>query len=119
MALLNDCNACMRTYSTSIRQQWACGYEPAAGRGVVVEAWAGLGYKGAPPTTCPGYTTTLPETIEAARAWQWWGKGQLSEFCDRRPPTDALKLSIEAFANEVSVFERWLMTPVDQGGGRE
>ena len=116
VALMDDCEKCMQAYSKPIRQRWACGYEPLLPG---AEAWAGLGYKGEPPTTCPGYTTTLPETIEAARAWRWWKNGELAAFTGRSPATDALKLGIEVFDGAVSAYERWMMTPVDKGGGRE
>ena len=106
----------MQAYSKPVRQQWACGYELAPENGLV-EAWSGLGYKGDPPTVCPGYTTTLPETIEIARAWRWWDKGSLDSFCDREPINPALKIGIELFAGAVASFERWAMTPADKGGG--
>lgn len=115
---MTDCSKCMQAYPLHIRQGWACGHAPPAPPGVVVEAWSGLGYKGDPPKTCPGYTTTLPEVIEIARAWRWWDKGQLAQFFDE-PPTDEIRLGVELFDGAVKALERWCTTPVDKGGGME
>ena len=109
----------MSTYSKPVRQGWACGYELPPEDGRPVEAWSGLGYRGDPPTVCPGYSTSLPETIEIARAWRWWDKSEISQFCDGLEVSDNMKLGIEIFAGEVASLQRWLVTPVDQGGGLE
>jgi hypothetical protein len=107
----------MTTYSIQVRQGWGCGYEPAAADGAPVMPWSGLGYSGPPPTVCPGYTTSLPETLEIARAWRWWSKSQLGIFVDGAKVHDVLKLGIELFDGVVVGFDRWKMTPRDKGGG--
>lgn len=109
----------MASYNMATRQGWACGYELAPGAGIPVAAWSGLGYKGEPPTVCPGFTTTLPETVEAARAWRWWSKGQLADFVDGAQVSEELKLAIEIFDGAIGNFERWRMTPTSKGGGAE
>jgi len=109
----------MNAYATPIRQGWGCGYEPPAPPNIPVMPWSGLGYKGPTPTACPGFTTTLPETIEIARAWRWWSKSQLASFVDGAPVSDALKIGIEMFDGVISEFERWKMTPSSKGGGAE
>jgi hypothetical protein len=119
VVLMTDCEKCMQAYTKPIRQGWACGYEPPAPEGAIVEAWSGLGYRGDRPTICPGYTTTLPETIEIARAWKWWVKGELAAYVDGAPVSHPLKMGIEIFDGAVGALERWLMTPADKGGGRE
>lgn len=109
----------MLAYPKSIRQGWACGYELPPAPNVPVMAWSGLGYSGPQPTICPGYTTSLPETIECARAWKWWSKGQLAAFVDSAPVTDAVKLGIEICETSMASFDRWRMTPANKGGGLE
>lgn len=119
MALLTNCKACMTAYSTPIRQGWGCGHELPPAPGVPVAPWSGCGYDGPAPTICPGYTTTLPETIEAARAWKWWSKGELAAFVDGAPVSGPLKIGIEVFDAAMGAFERWRMTPRERGGGAE
>jgi hypothetical protein len=108
----------MRTLPKQMRQQMACGYEVAAPPGIEAQAWSGLGYKGPAPATCPGYTTTLPEVIEVARAWRWWDKGELARFVRGDEVSDDLILGIDVFEGAVRELERWLLTPADRGGGR-
>jgi hypothetical protein len=45
---------------------------------------------------CPGYTTTMPEVIEAARALQWRNHGALVALYDDLPlpPTMAVAIDI-------------------------
>ena len=69
-----------------------------------------------PPTTCPTYTTSLPEVIEIARAARW--KDNLPVFCGGRPSELVVDL-IDIYDAEVSRFEHWAMTPNKDGGGLE
>lgn len=109
----------MDAYPKAVRQGWGCGYELPPAASVVVVPWSGLGYDGPAPTVCTGYSTSLPETIEIARAWKWWTKGQLDTFVDGAPVNDPLKVGIELFEAAVGAFERWRMTPRDKGGGAD
>ena len=110
----------MNAYTLSIRQGWACGYELPPAPGAPVMAWSGgPGYDGPAPTVCAGYTTSLPETIEIARAWKWWQKGELARFVDGAQVVEVLKVGIDLFDGVMSGFERWKMTPSDKGGGAE
>jgi hypothetical protein len=67
-----------------------CGYVP----GAVRKGPAFDGFEGE-LTTCVGYTTSLPEVVEASRARLWWDKGQLREWCEGDAPTPALRFCIE------------------------
>ena len=111
----------MQAYSKQIRRDnWACGYELPAAPGVPVMPWGGgPGYTGPQPTICAGFTTSLPETIEAARAWKWWSKGQLEAFLRGEPASEPLVLGIETFDAAVGGFERWKLTPASKGGGAD
>lgn len=101
------------------RQLAGCAYAPAPARELVplVVPWSGLGYKGEAPTVCPGYSTSLPVVIEAARARLSWSKGSLEAFCGGEPPTDALIAAIEICEGAIGEVLDWKATPKDQGGG--
>jgi hypothetical protein len=58
---LIDCDKCMASTEQAERQAMGCGWEP---RDQNARPWTHQGYTDADPTTCPGYTTKLPEVIE-------------------------------------------------------
>ncbi len=65
------------------RRIFRCGWIPEG------ERTGGMGeYPGS--TVCPGYTTSLPDVIEAARALSWRRDGQLGERYDL-PLTENLR----------------------------
>lgn len=100
------------------RQQLGCGYAPPPSPHLasIVRPWAGLGYRGPRPTTCPGYTTNLPEVVEIARAHRHWSKGSLEAFCGG-PPPEAVITGVEIFDAAMGELEAWRATPASQGGG--
>jgi hypothetical protein len=56
---------------------------------------------------CPGYTTKLPEVIEAARARLHWKEGGgLRDFCDDTP-TDQLRVCVEILEGASNELQRW------------
>lgn len=78
------CESCRGYLVESQRREWNCGFEPVPLR---------TGVAPTPPrapgaTVCPGYTTSLPEVGEAARALGWADRGMLKEFYsgDELPP---------------------------------
>jgi len=89
-----------------LRRNLGCGYEPAldgarpwqAPIEAGVDEWS----------VCPGYTTSLPETIDVARAWLHWSKGELVAFCDGRA-CPSLVSGIEIMAGTMSSFEGYSM----------
>lgn len=109
VAMFRNCEKCMRDYPRSQRQEMACGYEePIAG----ALAWRHRGYacdEETQPTTCPGYTTRLPEVIEAARAYVHWEKGELGSFVGRKPPHRHLLTLVEVVAGEANAVNAWKM----------
>jgi hypothetical protein len=114
MEWLNDCSACRRVNSRLVRQTLACGYEPEPPPNIPVLAWTfGWSEK---PTVCPGFTTNLPEVVEASRARLHWNKGQLAMRFGGEP-TEALLLSIEVLEIEAARCQEWSSTPESQGGG--
>ncbi len=86
----------------------------------MVSPWHGLGYKGDKPTTCPGYTCNLPETIEIARARLHWSKNAhaLESFCGG-PVSAGMLLGMEILEGASNELSNWQMTPSSKGGGAE
>jgi hypothetical protein len=92
------------------RQLAACGFLPPPEDRLrpYISAWGGLGYKGDAPTVCPGYSTSLHETIEIARGHIHWDKGSLTEFCGGQP-TDGMIRGVEIIDAAVSEFKSWFL----------
>lgn len=99
----------MESLSEEQRQLGACGFLPAPAERLrpFVQAWQGLGYSGPKPTVCPGYTTNLPETIEAARAHYW--KRDLRSFTEGEQPTPALVMAVEIYEGATGECQSWCM----------
>jgi hypothetical protein len=116
----------MQRFTRAERQAIACGYEPLH---PLSTAWIHEGMKirivthddgtttSDRPKTCPGYTTTLPEVIEASQARLFFGKGELLAFTGGEPPTDALRASIVHLEIAAGEMQEWLLTPKSKGGG--
>lgn len=121
LALLTDCERCMQVNDRDIRQAMGCGYLPLApSRPSVWKPPTGAaGYPFEAPTYCAGYTTRLPEVHEVEQAHRHWSKNAIAAFCGDDPPTADLLRGILIFDGSTNAFERWRMTPVDEGGGRE
>lgn len=117
-AVPSTCSACMQTFSSSKRQALGCAYERAV-------PWAtpwtpvamNASYRGTMPTVCPGYTTNLPEVVEAVRARVHWSKGSLTTFTKGEPPSDALIYAIEIVEGGFNEVQAWVAKPSKDGGG--
>lgn len=107
MAVLSDCEKCMQSTTRLTRQAMACGYEPPAPPPMRAIAWTHDGYGGPQPSTCPGYTTRLPDVLEITRARYHWSKGNLAVFAPA--PTDALLIGIEQLDVEIHRVEDWMI----------
>lgn len=107
---MTDCEKCMRTTPPEIRQRFGCGYEPPTPRPEVWTHDSEVYTQDDPtrPTTCRGYTVTLPEVIEASRARLHWSKGQLEVFT-RSPPAESLVLAVEILEGSVLSTQDWMM----------
>jgi len=94
----------MKSNPPELRVAIGCGYEAPqanarpwqAPADADVDSW----------TVCPGYTTTLPETIDIARAWVHWRVGELASYCDG-PACIPLVSGCEALAGIVAGFESY------------
>lgn len=60
-------------------------------------------------TTCPGYTTKLPEVIEIARLRVHAKEGTLSLFMHGAEPTDVAVVGIEILAGATNEAQAWAM----------
>jgi hypothetical protein len=76
-----------------------------------------VGYEGPEPTQCAGYTTNLPEVVEAAVARMHWSKGNASVMADGEQPSEDLLNAILVLEGEYNALQHWIMTPSKDGGG--
>lgn len=113
MSYMRDCTTCKASTSAAERSLIACGWLPLA-EGATPVQFPGLdgeydaeGAYVPALTVCAGYTTRLPQVIEAGRARLHWERGTLRARCDGREPTpillDALEVS-EGARNELSDY---------------
>lgn len=98
---LINCEKCMSEVSGQTRRYMGCGYEPPLDG---ARAWMHEGYTDEPPTTCPGYTTKLPEVIEINRLRLHWSK--FAGFKDSEP-TEQVKRGIEILEGAVNEANCW------------
>lgn len=102
---LLDCDQCMQDNDELLRAGLGCGWIPPSAL-VRAAPWTHPGYTDAPLTTCPGYTTKLPEVIEINRARLHWKAGAIREFCGGRPTENVLRgiEILEGAANEANCW---------------
>lgn len=97
----------METTQAQIRQTMGCAYEPPPDEPlrpfVHIAVPAGCEVE---PTVCAGYSTKLPEVIEAARARLHWSKGSLDHFC-RGYATQQLLMAIEVHDAAINETQAW------------
>ncbi len=115
----SNCETCMQKLSTDQRQLEGCGYEPTPEAHLMsfVRPAVGLGYKGPDLTACPGYSTALPEVLEAARARMHWEKGGPLAIGVTDWQDDPLANAVEILESEIGEFRTWSATPATKGGG--
>lgn len=84
-----DCDHCMKHNDYEIRRRMACGYIPADEhlRGM---KWQPDPDSGIELTVCAGYSTSLPDVIDVARAYHHWKAGALRDVTGDQPPCPAL-----------------------------
>ncbi len=99
------------------RQSLGCGYEPRTDR-VSLLMWqppqGAKGYSGPPLEWCAGYTTSLPEVMETAIARVHWSKGNAAALGELTEETLNSIVILEGSYNEL---QRWMLTPLSEGGG--
>lgn len=84
-----DCDACMERTTYQIRQRMRCGYLPDGEHIDDSMRWIPDGMSAKDVTICPGYTTTLPEVIDAIANYHHYETGQITEACGG-PPAPSL-----------------------------
>lgn len=113
VSIYTDCEACMNVRPAYVRQTMRCGYEPALADARLSSTWWPSGFSGFPQedgtpgvaSTCPGYTTKLPEVVEASRLHWWWGKGQLRDRVEDGVVNDRVIQVVEIIGAEVAAVE--------------
>lgn len=93
----------MARNTSEVRQYMGCGYEPQA---AYARPWMHRGYTDETPTTCPGYTTKLPEVIEINRARLHWKQGELRDHCGGEP-TEQIYRGIEILEGAANETMCW------------
>ncbi len=108
----------METVSKTIRQTMGCAYEAPAPVGLRVDLPRPI-----PPdrdlkiTTCPGYTTRLPEVIEVARARLHWSKGGPAGIGINNWAESPLCAAIEVLEGASNEVQSWAMdNPIKKRG---
>lgn len=91
----------MQATPLQTRQILGCGYESPVVqiRGLKRQPYKPAEYQGDDPEFCVGYTTNLPEVVEASRARFWLKERDLRSFT-RDEPTDQTALAIEVLEIE-------------------
>jgi hypothetical protein len=103
----------MKSFDTDTRRYMGCGWErPVDG----AKPWSPsnlngewkLGREQSDATTCPGYTTNLPQVIEIARARVHWKEGGgLRDFVDQ--PSELLRQGVEILEGASNELTHWAM----------
>lgn len=107
---LLDCATCQENNSHALRRDMGCGWiteENASPASV----WQHPGDESPRPDTCSGYTTELPDVIDAASCFLWFEKNQLAIATGTEDPPAALVSGIEILHCAAEAFRGWRMTP--------
>jgi hypothetical protein len=115
---LSDCTTCKTMKDKQERQAIGCGWERPDELAPVL-TWSPTSLPGnsgwqiandplnPDPTTCPGYSCSLPEVMEVARARVHWKEGGgLRDFSDE-PITDHLRVGVEILEGATQQMQRW------------
>lgn len=103
---MDDCGKCRQSTDKRIRQAMGCGYEAPLED---ARPWSPASMSGdwqGDETTCPGYTTRLPQVIETLRARVHWEKGSVESFC-AGPPTEQQLAALEILEGAVNDVTHW------------
>lgn len=108
---LQNCDDCMAHTSEQVRQTMGCGYAPVPTGPLARMVNIPVPTSGCrvSVTVCPGYSTRLPETIEAARARLHWSKGGPSSIGIRDWADSPLALGIEILEGASNEAQAWAM----------
>lgn len=111
------CGPCIQAVPEASRQLWNCGRAPRL-----------PGHLGGYPMpdgaerpacdTCPGYLISLPQVVETTRAYAWWDKGQLRDFCDGETPPATLRLYIDVYREALNEAEAAEILRAREDGAR-
>lgn len=97
-----NCTLCLRDFSRHERRCFGCGFLDRSEWLCDGEGPLGSKLVEEPVSVCAGYTTSLPEVLEANRALTWRKDGALSEYLDGERPKPMLKDAMDLLASAVS-----------------
>jgi hypothetical protein len=117
VARYSDCESCMQKTPLITRQALGCGYAPRTGLARIWDNPARDPNNDRKLTTCPGYTTKLPEVLETSYARLHWKNSQLETWA-RGEVVDHQLDAITILEAASQAVESWLLTPKEKGGGR-
>ena len=100
-----DCGSCMARYDHTRRARWGCPRVPEESRSWVdgraeIETAFQMELD-----ECPGFSVSLPEVYEAARAAQWANDGQLDAYYEGEPVTRLAIEYIDTFRASIKELE--------------
>ncbi len=107
-----DCGECKQNLTLAERARWGCGWlEPSHRTGT-------FAHRRVPIETdvCPGWLISLPQVLEAARAYGW--RQQLDQFYEGQLPTAVLMDAIDVFSNEVEAVKAAVLSDAREGAKR-
>jgi hypothetical protein len=93
-----QCEPCMKHNEPELRRALGCGWLPPLEDAVV---WSGPGHLEL--TTCPGYTTQLPDVVDVAQVYWWAEHGSLRDRLTRKPSRTLIR-GIDALRSAVSAL---------------
>lgn len=119
MEHLDDCSGCQKSYGRDVRRSWGCGWEhpnPSAqpwSPSSMDPQWNG------DDSTCPGYTSSLPQVVEVLRARVHWEKNAAAfeSYCGGAA-SDQTLAAIEILEGAVHEAQHWAMNNPQSSGGQ-
>lgn len=109
-----DCANCLERVDEPLRREMGCGWLT-RGDDEPVMPWRHSDDRGGHTfTTCPGYTTEIPEVADIAHAYAHWEKGQLRDALpEGQGASRALIDGLEILHGAVT---RLVNRPIPKGG---
>lgn len=94
----DDCQRCLATVERDLRLDMGCGYETPSERPRSIP----LSDQVRDLTTCPAYTTSLPDVVDVAWVWPHWDRGQLQHALGDLEPGRGLTDSLRILAGAIN-----------------
>ena len=107
------CSDCGSWLNEEQQATMCCGWLPKHKRiGSPPAPWVRARGGGPEPTVCPGYTISLPQVQQTARALQWAERGLLSEYCGTEDLPQLVFDAVDILNAEISAVERFALREI-------